>query len=381
VTLTAPASIVDALADAAADVTGVNITLRALAGGIGSGDNFVETNLLELADGAPAIGVLRADAPQGIYVEETTGDLRVHHVYSQFADVTLVARAGSILDGNDDLDADGVAGTFTDADGTVRDAVNVMAVNIDLDANGGGSIGVDDDDLDIDSGVWGGESVDGRLYAEADADVFVTETNGALRVLAARALGGSLRLTVPDTSAADTENLCCCRRQTRSSKPPRRRRRARARSRLRHCTPGSVTTSRPRPTSESWPATASSSAETRGASATATTSIRRMDTGAHAMVARHDRLDPRAGRPDVAERDRQALHADLRHDDADTFTFEQTGLDATRALRQLEGVGGRCWRTTARTLRLYQLASMHVDRDGIRRHSDARLPERPDYYT
>ena len=36
VTLTAPASIVDALDDTAADVTGVNITLRAVAGGIGS---------------------------------------------------------------------------------------------------------------------------------------------------------------------------------------------------------------------------------------------------------------------------------------------------------------------------------------------------------
>src|SRR5262249_47573336 len=71
-----------------------------------------------------------------------------------------------------------------------------------LDARGAGSsIGLDADDLDIDSRAGG------RLFAQAVQNVFITEVNGRLDVLAARALGGDLRLTVPDTSAVDTEDL------------------------------------------------------------------------------------------------------------------------------------------------------------------------------
>ena len=194
VTLTAPGSIIDALDDSDADVTGVNITLTALAGGIGRADNFLEINLLELSDGAPTIGALRADSPDSIYIEETGGDLRVHHAYSEFGNVSLVARDGSILDANND--------TELDLDGRVRDVVNISANLIDLDANGG-SIGLRTDDLDIDSEASGS----GRLFAEADGNVFITEADGELKVLAATALGGDLRLTVPDTSLADTENL------------------------------------------------------------------------------------------------------------------------------------------------------------------------------
>jgi len=41
----------------------------------------------------------------------------------------------------------------------------------------------------------------GGMFAQAAQNVFITEVNGELDVLAARALGGQLRLTVPDTSA------------------------------------------------------------------------------------------------------------------------------------------------------------------------------------
>jgi hypothetical protein len=198
VSLTAPSSIVDALADAEADVTGRNITLLAKTGGIGSAGNFLETNLLD-----NGLGVLRADAPQSIYIEETSGDLRVHHVYSTGGNVTLVGRAGSILDGNDDVNpTQASGGTYTDAQGRVRDAVNVAALNIALDARGAASsIGSAGDDLDIDSRTGG------LLFAQAGLNLFATEVNGELDVIAARALGGTLRLTVPDTGAADTENL------------------------------------------------------------------------------------------------------------------------------------------------------------------------------
>ncbi len=201
VTLKAPQSIVDALADADADVTGRNITLRAIAGGIGSADNFLETDLLDTIAGVAQSGVLRADAPLSIYIEETEGDLRVDHVISATGDVTLVARAGSILDANNDVNPDSADGTYRDADGRVRQAINVAGVNIDLDARGTGSIGLSTDDLQIDTGAAG------RLFAQAAQNVFITEVNGQLDVLAARALGGDLRLTVPDTSAVNTENL------------------------------------------------------------------------------------------------------------------------------------------------------------------------------
>ncbi|MCB1901934.1 MAG: hypothetical protein KDH16_21765, partial [Rhodocyclaceae bacterium] len=147
------------------------------------------------------------DALNGIYIEETSGNLRVHHVYSTTGDVTLTTRAGSIVDAQDDTDSGGAA-LFFDADGRARDAINVRGMNIDLDANGG-SIGVVGDDLDIDSGVVNGSHTagQGRLFAEASQNIYLTEVNGELNVLAATALGGALRLTIPDTSAIDTEDL------------------------------------------------------------------------------------------------------------------------------------------------------------------------------
>ena len=180
VTLTAPVSIVDALADSSADVTGVNITLRALAEGIGSDGNFLETNLLDTVSDVAKTGVLRADAPQNIYIEETADDLRVQLVASTEGDVTLVARDGSIVDGNNDVNPDLASdGSLRDADGRVRDAINVSAFDIDLDARGAGSIGARGDDLDVDSRIGG------HLFAQAAQNVFVTEVNGALNVLAA----------------------------------------------------------------------------------------------------------------------------------------------------------------------------------------------------
>ena len=201
VTLTAPGSIVDALNDPDADVIGRNITLRAIAGGIGSANNFVETDLLDTIAGVPQSGALRADAPQSIYIKEVAGDLRVDHVYSTAGDVTLVASVGSILDANNNINPDAADGFYRDADGRIRPATNVAAFNISLDARVTGSIGLDATDLNIDMRDGG------RLFAQAARNVFITEVNGQLDVLAARALGGDLRLTVPDTSAVNTENL------------------------------------------------------------------------------------------------------------------------------------------------------------------------------
>src|SRR5205814_8299596 len=102
--LQAPHSIYDAnpadltAAGDPADVVGVNITLTAQTGTIGTADNFLETDLLDSVAGVTQAGVLTASALQSIYIDETAGDLRVNSVVSREGDVTLTTRGGSILD-------------------------------------------------------------------------------------------------------------------------------------------------------------------------------------------------------------------------------------------------------------------------------------------
>ncbi|HTH05728.1 MAG TPA: hypothetical protein VL916_07650, partial [Ilumatobacteraceae bacterium] len=172
----------------ARDIEGVDITLLARTGSIGTETNFLEINLLDTVGIAltPVSGILNALAKLGIYIFETIGDLRVGLVdarqndATKVTDVALVTHAGSILDGQVDTAAD------------------VIGDRIDLRAAGGGGIGVIDKDLDVNTGVNGPTS--GRLYAEADASIFATETQYELRVLAAKSWNGNVRLTVPDTN-------------------------------------------------------------------------------------------------------------------------------------------------------------------------------------
>ncbi|MBD2412394.1 hypothetical protein FACHB389_10860 [Nostoc calcicola FACHB-389] len=173
VTLTALGSIVDALNDAASDVTGENITLTAQTGGIGSSSNF-----LEIDSSNPNAGALNATAPQDIFITETNGDLNVDKVTSTTGDVTLTTRSGSILDSRSDSNS------------------NIDATNIDLQAIGGG-IGTSGNDLEINSST----SATGRLVAEADGDIYLTETSGALNVLLTESADGEVQLTVNETSA------------------------------------------------------------------------------------------------------------------------------------------------------------------------------------
>ncbi|MCF2147132.1 DUF4347 domain-containing protein [Desmonostoc muscorum LEGE 12446] len=176
VTLTAPDSIVDALNDAASDVTGVNITLTSQTGGIGSSSNF-----LEIDSSNPNRGALKATAGQDIFITEISGDLNVDKVIST-GNTTLTTSNGSILDFNQDSNS------------------NIDAVNIDLNALGG-SIGTSTEDLEINT------STTGRLVAKADGgttadgNIYLTETSTALNVLLAEAVDGIVRLTVNETSA------------------------------------------------------------------------------------------------------------------------------------------------------------------------------------
>ena len=162
------------------DVEGVNIDLFALEGSIGTEADFVETNLLDTAHP----GTLDAAAALGAYLYETAGNLRVGLVdadqddATKVTDVVLVARDGSIQDGDNDVAAD------------------VEAIRIDLYAPLGG-IGTVNNDFDINSSNTGPQT--GRLYALADDSVYITETDDELVVLAAKSLTGDVRLTMPDT--------------------------------------------------------------------------------------------------------------------------------------------------------------------------------------
>ncbi|MEH6586717.1 MAG: hypothetical protein V7720_09160, partial [Halioglobus sp.] len=193
VELLSPASILDAapddqLGDKEEDVIGVNITMTALAGTIGTDYNFLEIDSSYSGEGA-----LTADATGNIRIEETLGDLRVNRVTSSGADVTLATLTGSILDGNDEL--------ILDVDGVEVDAANVEATNVDLSAIGGG-IGAEGDDLDIDTGIIA--DVAHRAYMEADGDIYVTESNLELNLLGADSRNGDVRITIPDTSLVPT---------------------------------------------------------------------------------------------------------------------------------------------------------------------------------
>jgi Ca2+-binding RTX toxin-like protein len=218
VTLDAPdGDIVDAPAlsplsppsgDLDADIIGVNLLLTAERS-IGSGSNFLEVDLLDAGTGIQVNGTLTATAGHSVFIEETDNDLRIDRVVAQglndIGQVTLVARDGSILDAN--------TATEDDGDNTstrVRDIANVVGRSIDLDADV--DVGDTDDDLDIDSGVRTNADgsttlVTGRVFAQAGRSVFLTESAREMNVLAVRAETGRIRLSVPDTDLADTENF------------------------------------------------------------------------------------------------------------------------------------------------------------------------------
>ena len=231
VLLYAPARTIDALNDAGttvtADVTGVNITMSAGAGfvnpdpenvagevadptildedqplgGIGTPDNFLEINV-DVLNGS---GVLRAfditaDTTAGIFLTETTGDMKVHTVHTFDSDsadghVSLATQgaSGSIMDAKDDPDADVIGNT------------------IDLYASLG-SIGEADNDLDIDSQAYAG----GTVGLRASDSIYLTETESTpsedmsdedygLRLVLALTLTGDIRLTVRETSDLDED--------------------------------------------------------------------------------------------------------------------------------------------------------------------------------
>jgi Ca2+-binding RTX toxin-like protein len=235
VTLTSPASIVDApvgtpipppTGDAAADVVGVDITMFANNGTIGS-----DTNFLEIDSSVDRFGVLAAHATGVIRVTETAGNLDVDLVttcygssQSSCADISLASDSGSIIDGHNG----GLGGT----------TVNVEGNTVDLWADGG-SIGLADgtSDLKINSDKGNAalttftlkyqhdaspatshqyadatdaeRTVSARYHvaAQASQSIYLTELDGSMNVLLAHASAGNVRLTTTETAVEGNDIL------------------------------------------------------------------------------------------------------------------------------------------------------------------------------
>ncbi|HET8895984.1 MAG TPA: hypothetical protein VFN04_01830, partial [Protaetiibacter sp.] len=167
------ASIVDATGDAAADVIGTHLTMTA------NGTIGETVDHLEVRSSNAARGWVWASAPHGIYLDQTTGDLVLRTVTATTGgvatgDVSLTALDGSIV--NDVNDA------------TVR----VVGVSIDLFATGG-HIGSADGSADIHIDT----AIDGRLLAEGENGLFITEFSGPLTLLLGASSAGRVRITVP----------------------------------------------------------------------------------------------------------------------------------------------------------------------------------------
>ena len=108
-------SMLDAQADPASDVTGINLTFVS-SNAIGSATNYLEIN-----SSNPSSGLVKASAAASIYMIETSGDLKLDLITSSSGDVSLMTLSGSIVDGKSGANDS-----------------NIHAVKIDLDANGGG---------------------------------------------------------------------------------------------------------------------------------------------------------------------------------------------------------------------------------------------------
>ena len=253
VTLFAPGAVLDADNDTATDVIARNINITAGNnlhgdgptgisghGGVGTPTNFLEVDVD--ADGLDAMGhigvltITDTDSARhgwdinalptadpaastgtfGVFVTQTTGDMQVNRILTN-GDASLIALNGALRDAR--------LGSL--GDNTQFSQANVEANNIDLaaycsvpssvpDCGDVGARGPPIDglgnDFKIDSGHGDTQNpsavIVGRVGIEAQSNISLTETIGALNVLIAQALSGNLRLTVREHSGqGDDLNL------------------------------------------------------------------------------------------------------------------------------------------------------------------------------
>lgn len=182
--LTSFGAIVEANSDNDADISGNRIELVAFDGGIGSA-----TTPFEIDSGS---GGLLAVASSEIGLTEVTDDLVVDQVNALGGDATVRAPDGSIRFG-----FVGSTGTTTiDVLGDMRDVGSSLDVRgVDIALKAGGAIGLLQDSLEIDGSFDG--SI-GTVDIEAGAGIFVSESNGDLRLGDVASGAGLVRLFSAD---------------------------------------------------------------------------------------------------------------------------------------------------------------------------------------
>jgi hypothetical protein len=169
-------------------VQGNSITLSAR-GGIGDLADF-----LEIDSSVQAPGVVQALAGNGVFLREVQGDLNLVAIASDFDDVVLLVPHGSIFEGSDDPEAD-IQGRNIDL-WAPTGAIGTRANPIELY---GAGIGQRQHLLRITTAV----PDEGRLFAVAEGDIHLAETNAALLVLKVASNSGDVSLSVLDTVLLD----------------------------------------------------------------------------------------------------------------------------------------------------------------------------------
>ena len=168
VTLSGAGSLIDGASDAAADVIGSVVTLRATSGTIGTASDRLELDTARL-DVATA---------RAIYLTEVSGDFVAGDVDATAGDAVLHAAAGNLR--LDSVYASGDATLLSDTgavlDDTASAAAAVRADNITI--NAATTIGTSTNALEIDSAFSGA----GQVNATAGQGIWLTETANAMTI-------------------------------------------------------------------------------------------------------------------------------------------------------------------------------------------------------
>ncbi len=143
-----------------------------------------------------AAGAVIALAKNGVYLTETAGDLNIDQVLSRISDVVLIAQSGSMLEAGDDAQAD-IQGRNIDLIATSAGS-RIGSAGNPLEFLGAGTGQRPNDGFQIEQFAPGA----GRLVAQADAGVYLTQTSGAVQVLEIKTPTGDVVLAVHDSVLA-----------------------------------------------------------------------------------------------------------------------------------------------------------------------------------
>jgi hypothetical protein len=172
-------------------ITGNGVSLRSRDGGIGSATDFLEINSSNQTNG----GVI-ALATNGVYLSETAGTIDVDQIMSRIEDVVLTVPSGSILESGSDAQAD-IQGRNIDLI-AIASGSRIGEAGNAIEILGAGVAQRPNDGFQIEPFAPG----TGRLVAQANAGVYLTEMSGSLNILDVNTPTGDIELTVHDSVLA-----------------------------------------------------------------------------------------------------------------------------------------------------------------------------------